>query len=74
MKEFTYFYTGVDYIGRQYKETYKRVSKWLKIYFNLSGDPYFNFKGKRYRLDNFLRLSSGFASGNICIESEDGEK
>lgn len=72
MKQF--YYMGKDYQNRDFKEIYNRLSRWLKIYFTLSGDPYFNFKGKRYRLDNFISNNSAWGSVTDILTSEDGEK
>lgn len=35
---------------------YKSITnRWNKISYNFLGNPYFNFKGKKYMLDNFVR-------------------
>ena len=31
-------------------------NRWHRIYYNLSGVPYFRFRGRRWRLDEFMRV------------------
>lgn len=45
--------TGEAVKVRWYGDTNNR---WHKIYWNLNGDPYFRFKGRRWRIDNFMRV------------------
>lgn len=33
----------------------KKASRSLKIYYNFNGNLYFNYKGKRYYLNEFIR-------------------
>ena len=65
MKEF--YYIGQDYLKRQYKEVYTQVSRCLMVKYTTSGNPYFNYKNKRYRLDSFLRTSSAWYTGHNVI-------
>lgn len=69
-----FFYKGIDYLKREYVETYERVSRWIRIDFNGKGEPYFRFRNRRYKLDNFLRTNSSVYSplGN-AISNAKGE-
>lgn len=53
MKEKQYYYFGKNYFGAPYKEIYTKKSRFLKVYYTLSGDAYFNFNKKRYKIDDF---------------------
>lgn len=51
-----FYYTGKDYYKNDYVELYRRVSRWIKISYNLNGDSYFRHNNKRYKLDDFMRI------------------
>ena len=73
MKKF--YYSGRDYIGRTYKETYTRKSRYIMIRYNTAGNPFFIFQGRRYYLDNFLRTSNAWTgTASEEITANDGEK
>ena len=54
-----YFCTVAD--GRQ--EKYKRVGRWQRIKWTLSGSSYVVHDGRRYKLDSFYRLGSAWCLG-----------
>ena len=43
MKKF--YYSSRDYIGRTYKETYTRKSRYIQIRYNTAGNPFFYIPG-----------------------------
>lgn len=65
-----FYYNGVDFLHRPYKETYSRQTNFINLYSNDHGDEYFNFKGKRVYLEEFTETTSVY---DFRIESEDGE-
>ena len=38
------------------KAIFERVSRWIRIDYNMDGEPYFRFKDRRYKLSKFLRV------------------
>ena len=38
------------------EETIKKVSRWQQIKYTKKGEPYIMYMGRRYSLDNFLRI------------------
>ena len=69
-----FFYKGIDYLKREYVETYERVSRWIRIDFNGKGEPYFRFRNRRYKLDDFLRCNSAWVQWNNKIANAKGEE
>lgn len=69
-----FYYNGTDYLHRAYTEIYERVSRWIRIDYNANGEPYFRFRNKRYKLDNFLRCNSAWSSWNDKIHNDKGEE
>ena len=69
MKKF--YYTGRNYYGATYTETYTREGRAKKILYTLTeaSRPYFRHNGRRFYLDDFLRNTAP-----IEIEAADGEK
>lgn len=66
MKHKRFYYFGEDYLKRDYKEIYERVSRWITIKFNGNGEPFFRFNNTRYKFDEFYRNGGiGFNMGNI---------
>ena len=44
--------------NKPYTSHYKTVSRWIKVYYTLKDcKPYFRHNGRRYYLDDFMRLS-----------------
>ena len=71
-----FFYTGKDYINREYREKYTRVSRWIKIDYTPTeaARPFFRHDNKRYYLDDFLRTGSPWSGlASEAIKAADGE-
>ena len=70
-----FYYKGQDYLHRDYTETYTRVSRWIRIRYNMSGDPFFIYDGHRYKLDDFLRTNTMWSVGIADkVEADNGEQ
>ena len=47
----------IKQIEKPYTCKCKTASRWIKLYSNMNGSYWFKHYGKRYKLDQFLRLS-----------------
>lgn len=69
-----FFYTGIDYKGDKYMERYTRAGRWAKIDYTMSGVPFFRYNNRRYKLDDFISMSSDWSVGLAStIKAADGE-
>ena len=73
MKQKTFTYTGKTYHNATYTEKYTRVSRHIRIDYNLNGDPYFRHGGRRYYLKDFMRSNYPSCEPTEII-SRDGER
>lgn len=67
MKQKAFFYTDKTYQSATYTETYSRVSRQIRIDYTLNGAPYFRHGGRRYCLNDFMRVNP------FIITARDGE-
>ena len=50
-------------------EVYKRVSRWIKIDFNLHGELFFRHNGRRYKLNDFMRINYPYYDTDILTDT-----
>ena len=52
-----FYYTAKNYYGATFRETYTRESRRIRIDYTPAGDPFFRHAGRRYKLDDFMRIN-----------------
>ena len=69
-----FYYESADYLHRTYRETYTREGTWKRIYYTITGKPFFRHHNKRYHLDDFLSTGTPWTAGiTDAVKSADGE-
>ena len=73
MTQKNFYYTGKTYQNATYTETYRRISRHIRIDYNLNGDPYFRHGGKRYKIADFMRVNYP-SCAPLEVIAQDGER